>query len=111
MNKDEILERSRKENRNQDFYEKEVVIQGNRYACLAAALLATIFFVLQIIAGGEMNYGLYAVVSAIPMAGFWMKYTKLQKRHELFVAVCYTIATLSFSIAHIYMLFSSSQIL
>ena len=36
MNKEEILERSRKENKNQDIYEKEVIIQGNRYACIAA---------------------------------------------------------------------------
>ena len=31
MNRDEILEKSRKENKNQDVYENEVIIQGNRY--------------------------------------------------------------------------------
>lgn len=62
MNKEEILERSRKENKNQDIYEKEVIIQGNRYAYIAAGVLATIFFVIQIFTGGDMNYRLYAVV-------------------------------------------------
>ena len=55
MNKDEILERSRRENKNQDIYEKEVIIKGNRYACIAAAILATIFFVIQIFVGGGIN--------------------------------------------------------
>ncbi|MGN0469127.1 MAG: DUF6442 family protein [Acutalibacteraceae bacterium] len=111
MNKEEILEKSRKENNNQDIYEQEIIIQGNRYACIAAAVLATIFFVIQILTGAGMNYGLYAVVFSMPMAGFWMKYKKLHKKHELFVAVCYTIAVVLFSAAHIYELVCSSQIL
>ena len=111
MNKEEILERSRKENKNQDIYEKEVIIQGNRYACIAVGVLATIFFVIQIFTGGDMNYGLYAVVFSMPMAGFWVKYKRLHKKHELFVAVCYTILVLLLSAAHIYGLVSASQIL
>lgn len=111
MNKEEILEKSRKENKNQDVFEKEVIIQGNRYACLAAAILATIFFVIQIFTGGGMDYGLYAVVFSMPMAGFWMKYAKLRKKHELFVAICYTVAVVLFSALHIYELIASSAIL
>ena len=111
MNKEEILERSRKENKNQDIYEKEVIIQGNRYACIAASVLATLFFVIQIFTGGGMNYGLYAVVVSIPMAGFWVKYIKLHKKHELFVAVCYTILVLLLSAAYIYGLVAASRIL
>lgn len=111
MNKDEILERSRRENKNQDIYEKEVIIKGNQYACIAAAVLATIFFAIQIFVGGGINYGLYAVVFSMPMAEFWMKYAKLHKKHELLFAICYTIGVLLFSAAHIYRLISASQIL
>ena len=111
VNKEEILERSRKENKNQDIYEKEVIIQGNRYACIAAGVLATLFFVIQIFTGGGMNYGLYAVVFSMPMAGFWVKYIKLHKKHELFVAVCYTILVLLLSAAYIYGLVAASRIL
>lgn len=110
MNKEEILEKSRKENKNQDVYEKEVIIQGNRYACLTAAILATIFFVIQFFTGGDMDYGLYAIVFSMPMAGFWMKYAKLRKKHELFVAICYTVAVVLFSALHIYGLIASSAI-
>ncbi|MBP3505123.1 MAG: hypothetical protein J6K43_01790 [Lachnospiraceae bacterium] len=111
MNKEEILERSRKENKNQDIYEKEVIVQGNRYACIVAAILATIFFVVQIFTGGGMNYGLYAVVFSMPMAGFWVKYKRLHRKHELLVAICYTIMVLLMSVAHVCGLISASQIL
>lgn len=111
MNKEEILERSRKENKNQDIYEKEVIIQGNRYACIAVGVLATIFFVIQIFTGGDMNYRLYAVVFSMPMAGFWIKYIRMHKKHELLVAICYTVMVLIFSAVHIYGLVSASQIL
>ena len=111
MNREEILEKSRKENRNQDVYEKEVIIQGNRYACIAAAVLATVFFVIQIFTGGGMDYGIYAVLFAMPMAGFWLKYIKLRKKHELLVAICYTVGVVLFSAAHSYELISASEIL
>lgn len=62
MNKEEILERSRKENKNQDVFEKDIIIKSNRYSCMASAILATLFFVVQIFTGEGINYGLYAVV-------------------------------------------------
>lgn len=40
--KENILELSRKENKNQDIYEKEVLVAGNKYSCIVAAILALI---------------------------------------------------------------------
>ena len=42
MDKEKILELSRKENKNQDIYEKEVLVTGNKYSCIVAAILALI---------------------------------------------------------------------
>ena len=111
MDKEEILEKSRKENKNRDIYEKDVIIQGNRYACIAAAVFATVFFVIQILIGGGMNYGLYAVVFSMPAAGSWFKFYKLRKKWDLLFAVCYTVATLLFSAVYLYELISMSAIL
>ena len=111
MNKEEILERSRKENKNQDVFEKDIIIKSNRYACIASAILATLFLVVQIFTGGGINYGLYAVVFSMPMAGFWYKYLTLHKKHELFVAICYTAMVFMLTAAHIYNLISASTIL
>lgn len=56
MNKEEILELSRKENKNQDVYEQDVVINGNRYACIAAGVIATVFFIVQICYGRRNEF-------------------------------------------------------
>lgn len=111
MNREEILEKSRTENKNQDVYEKEVIRDAANYGACAAGILATIFFVIQIFVGGGMNYGLYAVVFAIPAAGFIYKAIRLRRRHEIVVACIYAVATLMFSAAHIYNLITSSVIL
>ncbi len=109
MNKEEILEMSRKENKNQDIYEQEVIVSGNRYACIAAGIIATVFFVIQIFTGGGMNFGMYAVVFSMPMACFWFKYIKLHKKHELLVAICYSVCVVSFSAAYIVQLVTAAH--
>lgn len=111
MNKGEILERSRKENKNQDVYEKEVMKEGGNIGAVVAAILATIFFVIQIFLGEGMNYGLYAVVFSIPAAGFIVKAVRLKRKREVVAAILYAIAVLVFSAAHIYQLFTTSTIL
>lgn len=111
MNKEEILEKSRKENKNQDIFEKEVMREGGNIGAIVAAILATIFFVIQILVGEGMNYGLYAVVFSIFAAGFVVKAIRRKRRHEIAVAILYIIATLMFSAAHIYQLFAASTIL
>lgn len=46
MNKEEILDKSRKENKNQDAYEKYVIMKGSKYGCITAVILATVFLVI-----------------------------------------------------------------
>ena len=111
MEREKILELSRKENKNQDIFEKEVVVLGNSYACICSGILATIFFVIQIFVGGDMNYGLYAIVFSMPMAGFWVKYMKMHRKHELFLAIGYTVFVVLLSVSHIYNLINSSVII
>lgn len=111
MNKEDILERSRKENKNQDVFEKEVMKEGGNIGAIVAAILATIFFVIQIALGEGMNYGLYAVVFSILATGFVVKAIRLKRVHEIVVAIIYIVAVLLFTMAHICQLISVSSIL
>lgn len=110
MTKEEILEKSREENKKKDPFEAEILNLGNRYACISAGILATIFFVAQILIGGGLNYGLYAVLFSMPMAGFWVRYAKTKRRRELLLALCYSVMVLMLAAAHLYNLISSSTI-
>ena len=107
MEKDQILEKSRKENKNQDIYEKEILKEGRNIGAATAGILATVFFVIQILTGGGINYGLYAVV---PAAAFTVKAFRMKKKHEIFMAVIYIIFVLLLSASHIYNLVTSQAV-
>jgi len=111
MNKEEILEKSRNENKNQDIYEKEILKNGTNIGAGVAAVLATVFFIIQIFVGKGMNYGLYAIVFSIPATEFVVKAVKLKRKHEIIISVLYVIAVILFSAAHIYNLFTATAVL
>lgn len=111
MNKDEILAKSRAENKNKDVYEQEVLTQASKSAVIVQLVLAAIFFVTQIFVGKGINWGLWALVFSANMTIFWVKYIKLRRKHELVMAIVYTIFVSVMSGYHIYNLIVSSMIL
>lgn len=111
MNREEVLEKSRAENRNKDIYEKEVLKQASIGAVIVMMVLATIFFVVQIFVGGGTNWGIWALVFSANMTTFWVKYMKLRRKHELVMAIAYTIFVSACSVGHIYNLIVSAVFL
>ncbi len=111
MKKDEILARSRAENKNRDIYEQEVLKQGWEIAFAVMAILAAVFSAVQIFLGGGTNCGLWAIVFSGMMATFWVKWLKLRRRHEFVLALIYTAVVVTLSVLHIYNLISASTIL
>ena len=111
MNKDEILAKSRAENKNRDLYEQEVLKLANKSAVLILLVLAAVFSVTQIFAGGGINWGLWALVFSVNMTTCWAKYIKLHRKNELVKAIIYTILVAVMSGYHIYHLIASSAIL
>ena len=110
MDKENILAKSRAENKNQDVYEQEVLKQGHMVSLIVIIILATIFFIAQIIAGGGVNYGIYAVVLSGSMATFWVKWIRLRRRHELAMALLYTAVVIALSLCHIYNLVTTAAV-
>lgn len=111
MDKNEILAKSRAENKNKDVYEQEVLKQASSAAVIIQMILAAIFVVTQIFAGGGINWGLWALVLSANMAASWVKYMKLHREHELAAAAAYTILVSIMSGHYIYDLIASSTIL
>lgn len=108
MNKDEILAKSRAENKNKDVYEQEVLKQASRSAVVVQMVLATIFFVTQIFVDKGINWGLWALVFSTSMTINWVKYIKLRHRQELITAIVYTVFVSVMSGYYIYNLITSS---
>ena len=104
MDKDEILAKSRSENKNMDEYEREVLKQADTYALIVLGVLATVFFLVQISAGGGINFGIYALVFAGNMVTAWVRCIKLKQREKLPHAIALTAFVLLASGSHIYQL-------
>lgn len=111
MDRDEILAKSRAENKNQDVYEQEVLKQAGQTAIVVQMILAAVFFAIQVITGGGINWGLWALVVSSNMTFSWVKYIKLRRKSELGLAIAYTALVAVMSGYHICSLIFSSSIL
>ena len=111
MDKEEILAKSRAEYKNKDVYEIEVLKQANSCGIIVMAVLAVIFFSVQIFVGGGQNWGMWALVFSPSMATYWVKYIKLKRKHELPAAIGYTVIVAVSAGYHICNLIVSSAIL
>lgn len=110
MNQDEILAKSRAENKNKDVYEQEILKQASESAVVVQMVLATIFFVTQILVDNGTNWGLWALVLSANMTIYWVKYIKLHRKFDLLMAIIYTILVSVMSGYHIYSMIVSSTI-
>lgn len=108
MNREEVLAKSRAENKNKDMYEQEILKQASKSAILVQMVLAAVFFVIQIFAGRGINWGLWAIVFSANMTICWVKYMKLHRKYELVTAIVYTVLVAVMSGYHIYHLIVSA---
>lgn len=102
MNKEEILSKSRKENKKKDLYQEQVMDTCFSWSTWVIYFLATLFFAVQIFTGNGINYGLYAIVFSVNMTSSWVKYFKFHEKEALPGAICHTIFILLLSTMHIY---------
>lgn len=92
MNKEEILQASRNENKNKDIYELEVIGKAQRIGGLAALCAAfVLMFIERVILENGTNYGYYCIIMTAG-AGLWIyKAVKLKKLHEILLAVLWSL--------------------
>ena len=95
MNKEDILQASRSENQNKDFYELEIVRKGQRIGgliglCIAFALMP----VERIILEDGTNYGYFLIILSAASGLFIYKAVKLKKKHEMLIAAIYIIMSI-----------------
>ena len=88
MDKDEILERSRKENRDMDLVEQEVFHRASQIALGVSLAVCALISILSAF-GGSMNCSVWVVQFSMLSAIMLVKFAKLKRRHELVVGLLY----------------------
>lgn len=96
MEKEEILEESRKENKKKDAYEIEVENNGCKIAALAMLILISVYFIYEIATGKGTNPALYSAIAICEAALYGYKAIKLEKHRGLSIltSVIWSILTI-----------------
>ncbi|MDE6659617.1 MAG: hypothetical protein K2K01_05845 [Eubacterium sp.] len=105
MNKEEILAKSRNENQNQDLYEKDVIIKSGQIATTVMMAICFLFFLLDAFIKDNTNYGFMAIIFSTQATIFTVKAIKLKRKHEIIMAIAYSLLTICFIAYHIYKTF------
>lgn len=101
MNKEEILEKSRKENRNQDLAEMECLKQAGKIAYMVGCGVCVIICMLQWNFTKTINWGCWVVNFSILGTVFLIKFIKLRIKHELIMTILYYALCIFFLIGFI----------
>lgn len=97
MNKNDILEKSRQENNGLDEMEQYVMAAAGKIAAKVGMLVCCIVAVLQVIFTDAISFESWMIYFSILATIFLVKYIKLHSRHELWVAVLYTVLFIMFA--------------
>lgn len=101
MNKEEILEKSRMENKNRDIAELEVINQASYIAVRAGILVCCGISVSEVLVTGGINYACWLIYFSMLATIFAVKSVKLKRRHEIMLTGLFLTCTLVMLVCYI----------
>ena len=101
MNKEEILAKSKQENRGQDIANLEAAKSAMQIGWTVVICLLAAVSVVDAIVLGRLNYECFFALMAGSCVIFAVKYVKMRKKHELVLALLYAAAAVAFLIGWI----------
>ena len=104
MDRDEILERSRKENKDRDFVEAEVMATANSFALSVSAIVCGVLSALHAIFADTPDFSVWTVFFSMLATTMLIKYAKLRRRHELIIGLLYLGFCVFFFVLYLYKL-------
>ncbi len=111
MEKEKILEASRKDNKNKDYADMENENKAVRCATIGIILISTIFFIMEIVVKGKTNYGLYSILAIYNSIFYGYKAIKDKKKLHMFNGVIWGIVAIILIVIYIKDIFATSTIL
>lgn len=101
MDKNEILAKSREENKNQDEREKLAIAKASQKATLVGALVCCFFIIFDIFLGNGIFYPVYSIYLAITGSTLLFKFYYLKKPHELVFGIIEILIAIAFIVLYI----------
>ncbi|MBQ8780126.1 MAG: hypothetical protein IJZ72_00425 [Oscillospiraceae bacterium] len=94
MNKEEILAKSRMENKDKDIADLEADKKASSFALIFGAIAAGILYCVQLFTGNGVNYSVWTTIVIITSALYWHKYHSLKKKEDLTCGILWTITSI-----------------
>ena len=93
MNKDEILKASRKENKNKDLAEIEVMLQAGSHASKVGALVCCLISLLSSVLAHIMLYSPWIIYFSIIATQWLVRFIKMKRKSDLVLAILFLCLT------------------
>ena len=96
MKKEEILEKSKKENKNKDIYALEVETKAANIAGIAIIILTAVYFTYEILSGKGTNYALYSLIALYNAIIYGYRAMKIShyRKINIFTSVIWSLLTI-----------------
>jgi hypothetical protein len=104
MNRDEILEKSRAENKIRDEREQQLDARAARYALSNGVLVCSLLLLIQLILVDRSNPGVFAVWLSMSGTHTYTKYTQLQNKKRRIIGIVELVGAVLCFIAQILLL-------
>ena len=101
MDKDEILERSRKEHKDRDFVEDEALSKANGIALTVGVILCALLSILHSFFRDGADPGVWTVMFGILSTVMLVKFARLRRRHELVAGLLYLVCAIVFFLGYL----------
>ena len=101
MNRDEILEKSRQENRGRDEMERDAAARAGQKACAVGGLVCAAIIVLETIFAGRVNVSTWSVYLAITGTMLVVKYYRLKKQRQLIFGAAELVLAVVFFVMYV----------
>lgn len=92
MDKNEILEKSRKENSKQDEYAKDVNKKCSMIGMISVAVVCLVLMLLETAFGKEINPGYIVILTAVNCSMWFYKGIKLKDRQNIIISIVWLLA-------------------
>ena len=94
MDKNEILEKSRKENSKQDEYAKDVNKKCSMIGMIAVAVVCLLLMILETAFGKEINPGYMVILTSVNFVMYLFKAIKFKDKGFVIAAIIWLMATI-----------------
>ena len=93
MNREEILKASRKENKNKDLAEMEVIYQAGSHASRVGALVCCLISLLSSLLAHIMLYSPWIIYFSMISTQWLVRFIKMKRKSDLVVAILFLCLT------------------